>query len=62
MMIKECTCDGHWVIYGIVESLYCTPETNITLYVNYAGTKIENLIEEFIALLKKWLSAFSYKG
>jgi len=23
----------------IVESLYCTPETNITLYVNYASIK-----------------------
>ena len=26
------TCHGeHWVMYRIVESLYCTPETNITL-------------------------------
>ena len=32
--IKECTCDEQQVIYGIVESLYCVPETNITLYVN----------------------------
>ena len=32
--IKECTCcDEHWVMYGIGESLYYTPETNITLYV-----------------------------
>ena len=35
MRIKVCTCDDHCVMYGIVESLYNTPETNITLYVNY---------------------------
>ena len=29
--------DEHQVIYRIVESLHCTPETNITLYVNYTG-------------------------
>ena len=34
MGIKEPTCcDEHWVMYGSVESLYCTPETNITLHV-----------------------------
>ena len=27
--------DEHWVIYGTVQSLYRTPETNITLHVNY---------------------------
>ena len=26
-------------MYRIVESLYCTPETNITLYVNYTLIK-----------------------
>ena len=31
-------------MYRIVESLYCTPETNITLYVNYTGIKIKNKI------------------
>ena len=31
MRIKVGTCDEHWVLYGSVESLYCTPETNITL-------------------------------
>ena len=35
MGIKEGTCcDEHQVSYGRVESLYCTPETIITLYVN----------------------------
>ena len=30
MRIKEGTCcDEHQVMYGIVESLYCTPETNL---------------------------------
>lgn len=37
--IKEGTCDGHWVMYGIVESLYSTTETNTTLYVNCTGIK-----------------------
>ena len=33
--IKECTCrDGPVVMYGIVESLCCTPGTDITLYAN----------------------------
>lgn len=26
-------------MYGSVESLYCTPETNVTLHVNYTGIK-----------------------
>ena len=31
--IKECTCcDEHRVLYGRVESLYCTPQTSITLH------------------------------
>ena len=30
-------------LYTIVESLYCTPETNIALYVNYTGIKRKNL-------------------
>ena len=29
----------HRVMYRIVESLYCTPETNVTLYVNYTRIK-----------------------
>ena len=27
----------HWVMYGIVKSLHCTPETNRTLCINYTG-------------------------
>ena len=33
--VKDCTCwDEHKVMYGTAESLYSTPETNITLYIN----------------------------
>ena len=39
MEIREGTCDDHWVTYRSVESSYCTSETNIILYVNYAGVK-----------------------
>ena len=33
-------------MYGIVESLYCTPETNITPYVNYIGIKKKKSVQE----------------
>ena len=40
MGIKEDTCrDEHWVVHRISELLYGTPETNLTLYVNYTGNK-----------------------
>lgn len=32
-------------MYRIIESLYCTPETNTALYANYIGIKIKNLIK-----------------
>lgn len=42
MEIKEGTChDDHQVLYGIVELLYCPPETNMTLYVNCTEIKIK---------------------
>ena len=34
-------------MYRIVESLYCTPETTVTLYANYSGIKIKTLINFF---------------
>ena len=34
--------DEHLVRYGIVESLYCTPEMDIILYVNDTGIKSKN--------------------
>ena len=43
MEIKEDTyCDEDWVMYRTVESLCCTPETNITLYVNYTRSLKNN--------------------
>ena len=33
------TCGEHSITYRDVESLYCTPETNITLCVNCASIK-----------------------
>jgi len=34
----ECTCcEEHQGLCGGVESLYCAPETDITLDVNYTG-------------------------
>ena len=38
--------DEHWEMYRIVESFYCTLETNITMYVN----------------LKPWASFLDCKG
>ena len=35
---KEYTYHEHSVMYRAVESLYCIPETNIKLYVNYSGS------------------------
>ena len=32
--MQECTFDELQVMHGSVEPLYCTPETNITLYIN----------------------------
>ena len=43
MGIKESTCDEHWLLYGSAESLYGTPETNITLHVNYARIQKETI-------------------
>ena len=30
-----------WVMYRTAESICCSPETNITLYVNYTSVKKE---------------------
>ena len=35
------------------ESLYRTPETNITLYINYTGIKIKNLIKNVILYFRQ---------
>ena len=32
-------------MYRIIQSLYCTPEMNLALYVNNSEMKIKNLME-----------------
>lgn len=44
-MLKEYTYE-HWVVYRTGESLYCTPENNIMLYVNSSEIKIKNVIQK----------------
>ena len=39
MYVNQTWCGDHIAIYTNIESLCCTPETNITLYVNYISTK-----------------------
>ena len=53
---------GHWAIYGIIESLYCTSESNITL--NCTGIKVNIITKNnavrniHIKLCDKWLYFF----
>ena len=57
MGIKECTsCDEHQILYGSIESLYSTPETNITLYVNWNLNKsfLRNQIHKEIMYKCQW--------
>ena len=41
MAIKACAWDEHPLLYESVESLYCTLEINITLYVNLVDFKLK---------------------
>ena len=42
MRTEECACHAeHQVMHRVGESLYCTPETNITLHDNYTGIKVK---------------------
>ena len=36
---NETYCGGHFAIYTSIESLCCTPEANIMLYLNYTSIK-----------------------
>ena len=36
------TCNEHSITYKLVESLCCTPETNVTLGVNYTQNNNSN--------------------
>ena len=61
MGIKECTsCDELEVMYGIVETLYCIPETNKTLCVKKNRQKTlkqhkELFYNNLVLNEKKWL-------
>ena len=39
MDVNQTYCGDHFAIYSYVESLCCTSETNIMLYVNYISIK-----------------------
>lgn len=47
--IKQGTYLEHCEMYRIVGSLYCTPEINITLYVNATGIKTEKTASVFFS-------------
>ena len=53
--IEEGTCDKHCVLYVSHESLNSTPDTNITLYVNWNLSK--NLKEKNLDLVIPTISA-----
>ena len=56
MGIKEWTChDEHWVLYGIVETLYCTHWTDIILSVNYNGILKNKIYAVFLVLCLSWV-------
>ena len=37
-------CGDHFIVYLNVESLCCTPETNIIIYIRYFSIKKERLV------------------
>ena len=46
------TCSEHSITYRVVQSLCCTPETNVTLYVNDMSIKkkqrnVKTLVGDF---------------
>ena len=41
MDVNQTYCGDHFTIYINIKSLYCIPETNIILYVNYISIKKE---------------------
>ena len=54
MGCKECTCDEHQVLYRSAESLYRTPETNMTLYVNWNLNK--NFKKKVVSTISRYFS------
>ena len=58
MGTKEGPSDEHRVMYGSVESLYCTSESNITLNVNYIRITFLNEAN----LMISWSTYPFYRG
>ena len=46
-------CGDHFIMYKNIKSLYCTPETNIILYVKY--NLIKNKLKPYVKKKKKEL-------
>lgn len=40
--VEECTCDEHRLFYERDESLYLTPENNVTIVCNYTGIRLKD--------------------
>lgn len=47
-------CGKHRIMHRIVQSLHCTPETNITLCTNYASKKERKKLQS--SAHQKWAS------
>ena len=45
----------HWVMYRIVESVWCLPETDIKLYVNYTSTTTTKYVRYLTRYFKIFL-------
>ena len=56
------TYDEHGVMYRIVKLLFCTPETNITLYVNYISIKKKKKKKVLCNFCKSCKSSVSFDG
>ena len=42
-------------MHRITESLYCSPKTTITLYVNYTGIQIKKINKDVLSLGIRWV-------
>lgn len=57
--VNQTYCGDHFSIYINAESSYCTPETNIILYVNDTSFKKERKFAEYNK--KSWFVWGEYK-
>lgn len=53
MDVNQTYCGEHFTKYTNIESLCCTPETNIMLYVSYTSIKTKTKPKEQVAGKKK---------